>query len=470
MSQPLVVPHDRAAMAPDTDATATPKPTVYIETYGCQMNVSDSELMYGKLEAHGYTPVDVPDGADVILVNTCAIRENAETRVIGRLGELKRFMGPNTIVGVTGCMAQRLGPRVLDQARHVSLVVGPDGYRALPALLDGARRGEKFTATDFDLEEHYEDVVARRFEGVKAWIPVQRGCDYRCTYCIVPTTRGPERSRKLPDVVREVQLVVEQGLSEVVLLGQTVNSYNDGTHDFADLLRAVGAVDGIKRVRYTSPHPNDFSERVIAAMAEVPTVCEHIHLPMQSGSTSMLKRMLRRYSREDYLACVARMRDAIPGLALTTDIIVGFPGETDEEFEDTLSMCREVRFDDAFMFKFSPREGTPATRMPPEWTIPDAVVTERFDRLVATVRGISRENNLARLGDVTEVLVEKVARDGELLQARSRDFKTVMVPASAASIGDYLTVQLTGTTGATFTGTPVSDKRERQPLPMAVAP
>jgi tRNA-2-methylthio-N6-dimethylallyladenosine synthase len=439
---------------------------VYIETYGCQMNVADSELMYGKLAAHGYAPVDAPDGADVILVNTCAIRENAETRVIGRLGELKRFMKPDTIVGVTGCMAQRLGPRVLDQAKHVSLVVGPDGYRALPALLDGARKGEKFTATDFDLEEHYEDVVARRFEGVKAWIPVQRGCDYRCTYCIVPTTRGPERSRKLPDVVREVQQVVEQGLTEVVLLGQTVNSYSDGTHDFADLLRAVGAVDGIRRVRYTSPHPNDFSDRVIAAMAEVPTVCEHIHLPMQSGSTSMLKRMLRRYSREDYLECVARMRAAIPGLALTTDIIVGFPGETDEEFEDTLSLCREVRFDDAFMFKFSPREGTPATRMPPEWTIPDAVVAERFERLVSTVRGISRENNLSRLGDTVEVLVEKVARDGELLQARSRDFKTVMVPADAAQIGDYLVVQLTGTTGATFTGTPVSDRKDRTPLPM----
>jgi tRNA-2-methylthio-N6-dimethylallyladenosine synthase len=302
---------------------------------------------------------------------------------------------------------------------------------------------------------------------VKAWIPVQRGCDYRCTYCIVPFTRGPERSRKLAEVVREVQQVVEQGLSEVVLLGQTVNSYNDGTHDFADLLRAVGAVDGIRRVRYTSPHPNDFSDRVIAAMAEVPTVCEHVHFPMQSGSTSMLKRMLRRYTREDYLACVERMRSAIPGLSLTTDIIVGFPGETDEEFGDTLSLCREIRFDDAFMFKFSPREGTPATKMPPEWTVPDEVVAARFDELVKTVRGISRENNLARLGDTVEVLVEKVARDGALLQARSRDFKTIMVPADAAPIGGYLTVQLTGTTGATFTGTPVRDTVERKPLPIA---
>ncbi len=439
-------------------------PSVYIETYGCQMNVSDSELMYGKLQAEGYVPTDSPVGADVVLVNTCAIRENAEQRVIGRLGELRRDLKPDAVLGVTGCMAQRLGPRLLETDTRVQLVVGPDAYRMLPSLIDGARGGERFTATDFDLEEHYEDFSARRFEGVKAWIPVQRGCDYRCTYCIVPTTRGPERSRRLADVVREVGEVAQQGITEVVLLGQTVNSYHDGTHDFADLLRAVGAVDGIRRVRYTSPHPSDFSDRVIAAMAETPTVCEHVHLPMQSGSTAMLKRMLRRYTREEYLDCVTRLRSAIPGLALTTDIIVGFPAESDAEFEDTLSLCREVRFDDAFTFKFSAREGTPATRMPAEWTIPEAVVDARYDALVATVRGIARERNLGRLGERMEVLIEKEARKGELLQARSRDFKTVLVPGSPEAIGSYLTVELTGTTGATFTGTPV---QERQPLPMA---
>ncbi|MEX2182251.1 MAG: tRNA (N6-isopentenyl adenosine(37)-C2)-methylthiotransferase MiaB [Gemmatimonadaceae bacterium] len=439
-------------------------PTVYIETYGCQMNVSDSELMYGKLEAEGYVAVDAPGGADVVLVNTCAIRENAEQRVIGRLGELRRDLKPGAVLGVTGCMAQRLGPRLLATDTRVQLVVGPDGYRALPSLIEGARNGERFSATDFDLEEHYEDFTARRFEGVKAWIPVQRGCDYRCTYCIVPTTRGPERSRRMADVVRETAEVAAQGITEVVLLGQTVNSYHDGAHDFADLLRAVGRVDGIRRVRYTSPHPNDFSDRVIAAMAETPTVCEHVHLPMQSGSTSVLKRMLRRYSREEYLASVERLRGAIPGLGLTTDIIVGFPGETDAEFAETLSLCREVRFDDAFTFKFSAREGTPATRMPAEWTVPTAVVDARYEALVATVRGISREKNLGRLGERMEVLVEKEARKGDLLQARSRDFKTVLVPGTPELIGTYLTVELTGTTGATFTGTPVA---ERQALPLA---
>lgn len=442
------------------------RPTVYIETYGCQMNVSDSELMLGKLMAEGYAPVDRPDGADVILVNTCAIRDHAEQRVVGRLGELKRHMKRGTVVGVTGCMAQRLGPRLLEQAKHVSLVIGPDGYRALPALVEGARQGHRTVATDFDLEEHYEDFAPKRFDRVKAWIPVQRGCDYRCTYCIVPYTRGPERSRRLTDVVREVREVVAEGMTEVVLLGQTVNSYKDGEHDFADLLRAVGAVSGVRRVRFTSPHPNDFSERVIRALAGVPAVCEHVHLPMQSGSTSVLKRMLRRYTREEYFECLARLRAAVPDLSVTTDIIVGFPGETDADFEQTLSAVREAGFTDAFMFKFSLREGTPATRMPAEWTVSDEVASERMDRLVETVRAVARAQNLALLGRQYEVLVEREARrGGDLLQARTRDFRTVLVPGDESMIGRYVTVELTGTTGSTFTGAIV---RERAALPLAV--
>src|SRR5687767_6927427 len=444
--------------------TPTAEPTVYIETYGCQMNVSDSELMLGKLAASGYRQVDVPDAADVILVNTCAIRDHAEQRVIGRLGEMKSRMKRGAVLGVTGCMAQRLGPQSLERARHVSLVIGPDGYRSLPLLVENARRGSRVASTDFDLEEHYEDFKPRRFDKVKAWIPVQRGCDYRCTYCIVPTTRGPERSRQLHEVVREAAEVVEEGMSEVVLLGQTVNSYNDGTHDFADLLRAVGTVPGLRRLRFTSPHPNDFSERVIRAMAEVPSVCEHVHLPMQSGSTKTLKRMLRRYTREGYVDCVRRLRDAIPGLALTTDVIVGFPGETETHFEETLSAVREAGFMDAFMFKFSAREGTPATRLPEELAVPDEVASRRLERLFETVRAGSRSRNLAMLGRRCEVLVEKAARRGELLQARTRDFKTVLIPGDETMIGRYATVELTGTTGSTFTGAVIEARRA---LPMA---
>jgi tRNA-2-methylthio-N6-dimethylallyladenosine synthase len=373
-------------------------------------------------------------------------------------------MKPNAVLGVTGCMAQRLGPQLLKRAKHVSLVIGPDGYRALPELVERARLGERAIATSFDLEEHYEDFQPKRFDKVKAWVPVQRGCDYRCTYCIVPYTRGPERSRKLADVVREIEQIVAAGMSEVVLLGQTVNSYHDGEFDFADLLRAVGAVPGVRRLRFTSPHPNDFSDRVIRAMAEVQAVCEHVHLPMQSGATSMLKRMLRRYTRDEYFACVERLRRAIPGLAVTTDIIVGFPGETDAEFEETLSAVRDIGFTDAFMFIFSPRDGTPATRMPAHLTVPADVASDRMARLVRTVKAGARAQNLLLLGRKYEVLIEKEARRGDLLQARTRDFRTVIVPGDASMIGRYVTVELTGTTGSTFTGALAS---ERQPLPLA---
>jgi tRNA-2-methylthio-N6-dimethylallyladenosine synthase len=442
-----------------------PRPTVYVETYGCQMNVSDSELMLGKLAESGYDAVDQPDGADVILINTCAIREHAEQRVIGRIGEMKSRMKSDAVLGITGCMAQRLGSQILDRAKHVSLVIGPDGYRDLPALIESARGGLRTTAVEFDLEEHYEDFRPRRFDGVKAWIPVQRGCDYKCTYCIVPTTRGPERSRQLAEVVRETEAVVVSGISEVILLGQTVNSYNDGRHDFADLLRAVGAVPGVRRLRFTSPHPNDFSPGVIRAMAETEAHCEHVHLPMQSGSTRTLKRMLRRYTREQYLECVDRLRAAIPDVSLTTDVIVGFPGETDADFEDTLTAVQAVGFDDAYTFKFSPRDGTPATRLPASETVSDEIASERLARLIATVRGGTRERNLKLLGERREVLVEKTARRGGLLQARTRDFKVVMIPGDASLIGKYLTVQLTGTTGSTFLGQIVG---QRAALPLAV--
>ncbi|MFL5610526.1 MAG: tRNA (N6-isopentenyl adenosine(37)-C2)-methylthiotransferase MiaB [Gemmatimonadaceae bacterium] len=442
-----------------------PRPTVYIETYGCQMNVSDTELMLGKLAESGYESVQQPEGADVILINTCAIREHAEQRVIGRLGEMKSRMKRDAVLGVTGCMAQRLGAQLLDRLKHVSLVIGPDGYRDLPSLIDSARGGVRTTATDFDLEEHYEDFTPRRFDGVKAWIPVQRGCDYACTYCIVPTTRGPERSRQLAEVVRETEAVVASGISEIVLLGQTVNSYFDGAHDFAALLRAVGAVPGVRRLRFTSPHPNDFSKEVIRAMAETEAVCEHVHLPMQSGSTRTLKRMLRRYSRERYLECVDELRAAIPGLALTTDVIVGFPGESEADFEETLTAVQAVGFDDAYTFKFSPREGTPATRLPVSDTVPDEVASDRLARLIATVRAGTRDRNVKLLGERREVLVEKPARRGGLLQSRTRDFRTVMVPGEASMIGKYLTVELTGTTGSTFIGQIV---RQRASLPLAV--
>jgi len=431
---------------------------LYVETYGCQMNVADTELICGMLASEGYAPAADPSCADVLLVNTCAIRDNAEQRVIGRLNELKRHKRPGVVLGVVGCMAQRLGQQLLAQAPHVDLVVGPDGYRALPALIEGAQRGDRAAATQFKSWEQYEGVAVLRGDGPRAFVTVQRGCDYRCTFCVVPMTRGRERSRRLADVVAEVEILVDSGVSEVTLLGQTVNSYNDGQHDFADLLAAVGTVEGVRRVRYTSPHPNDFSERVLQAMATVPTVCEHVHLPVQSGSSRILKRMGRRYDRRAYGDCVARLRRSIPRVAITTDIIVGFPGETEEDFLATESLVRQVGFDDAFTFKYSRRVGTGAVRLPDQ--VPEATKGERLERIITTVREVACSRNFRLIGTQEEVLVEGLARRGGLLQSRTRANKVVLISGPAEWIGSYLTVRLTGTTGATFTGVPAGAGKE----------
>ena len=428
-------------------------PRIYIDTYGCQMNVADSELLFGLLGAEGFVRTGDPADADVLLVNTCAVRDHAEQRVLGRLGELKRFKREGGVLGVVGCMAQRLGPRLLERVPQVDLVIGPDGYRSLPELVGRARQGERAAETEFRAWEHYEDVPVARDQGASAFVTVQRGCDYRCTFCVVPMTRGPERSRMLSDVVREVRDLAARGTTEVTLLGQTVNSYHDGVHDFADLLRAAGAVDGIRRVRFTSPYPTDFTDRVLAAMAETPAVCEHVHLPMQSGSSRTLRRMLRRYTREGYLEVVRALRASVPGITLSTDIIVGFPGETEEDFAETVSLVQEVGFDEAYTFKYSPREGTPAVRLHDH--VPDAVAGERLERLIAVARGIARQRNVVLVGRTEEVLVEGHAKRGRLLQTRTRGNRIVLVDGPDDWIGSYRRVRLTGTTGSTFTGWPL---------------
>jgi len=426
---------------------------VYIETYGCQMNVSDSELMFGVLGREGYVRTEDPAEADVLLVNTCAVRDHAEQRVLGRMGELKRYKRPGDVLGVVGCMAQRLGPKLLERVPQVDLVIGPDGYRGLPELIAQARAGERAADVAFKGWEHYEDVPPVRGNPISAFVTVQRGCDYRCTFCIVPMTRGPQRSRKLADVVGEVARLTGAGTTEVTLLGQTVNSYHDGEHDFADLLRAVGAVDGIRRVRFTSPYPTDFTPRVLAAMAETPATCEHVHLPVQSGSSRTLKRMLRRYDRDRYLDVVASLRAAVPGISLSTDIIVGFPGETEDEFEETLSLVEQVRFDDAYTFKYSVREGTPAVRIKDH--VAEEIKTERIGRLIALVRRVARQKNVGLIGTTHEVLVEGPAKRGGLLQARTRTNKIALLDGPSEWIGTYRRVRFTGTTGSTFTAWPL---------------
>jgi tRNA-2-methylthio-N6-dimethylallyladenosine synthase len=426
---------------------------IYIETYGCQMNVSDSELMFGVLGRAGYVRTDDPAEADVLLVNTCAVRDHAEQRVLGRMGELKRYKRPGDVLGVVGCMAQRLGPKLLERVPQVDLVIGPDGYRGLPELIAQAQSGTRAADVEFKGWEHYEDVPPVRANPISAFVTVQRGCDYRCTFCIVPMTRGPERSRKLADVVGEVARLAAAGTTEVTLLGQTVNSYHDGEHDFADLLRAVGTEPGIRRLRFTSPYPTDFTPRVLAAMAETPAVCEHVHLPVQSGSSRTLKRMLRRYDRERYLEVVAGLRDAIPGIALSTDIIVGFPGETEEEFQETLSLVEVAAFDDAYTFKYSVRDGTPAVRIKDH--VSEELKTERIGRLIEVVRRVAKRKNVGLVGTTHEVLVEGHAKRGELLQARTRTNKIALLDGPPEWIGTYRQVRFTGTTGSTFTAWPL---------------
>jgi tRNA-2-methylthio-N6-dimethylallyladenosine synthase len=423
---------------------------IYIETYGCQMNVADSELMFGVLGREGYVRADHPAEADVMLVNTCAVRDNAEQRVIGRMGELQRHKRPGDVLGVVGCMAQRLGPILLERVPKVDLVVGPDAYRNLPELIDRAGHGQRASDVEFRDWEHYEDVPPVREKSPTAFVTVQRGCDYRCTFCIVPFTRGPERSRRLEDVVREVEALAAGGTTEATLLGQTVNSYHDGQHDFADLLRAVGAVGGIRRLRFTSPYPTEFTERVIEAMASTPAVCEHVHLPVQSGSDAVLRRMLRRYTRARYLEVVAALRSAVPGITFSTDIIVGFPGETEAQFEETLTLVTDADFDDAYTFKYSVREGTPAVRLRDH--VPDDVASARLERLIEAVRANTRRKNVARVGELHEVLVERPARRGDLMLGRTRTNQLVLLDLPRSAAGDYHTCRLTGTTGSTFTG------------------
>ena len=427
---------------------------IYIETYGCQMNVADSELMFGLLGREGFVRVDEPAEADVMLVNTCAVRDNAEQRVIGRMGELQRFKRAGDVLGVVGCMAQRLGPALLEQVPRVDLVVGPDAYRNLPELIGLAASGHRVSDTEFRAWEHYEDVPPVREKGPSAFVTVQRGCDYRCTFCIVPQTRGPERSRRMADVLREVAALASEGTTEVTLLGQTVNSYHDGEHDFADLLRGVGAIDGIRRVRFTSPYPTDFTPQVVEAMATTRAVCEHVHLPVQSGSNAVLKRMLRRYTRERYLDVVGQLRSAIPGITISTDIIVGFPGETESQFEETLSLVGDADFDDAYTFKYSVRDGTPAVRLRDH--VPDGVASARLERLIEAVRANARRKNMARVGQSHEVLVERPARRGDLMLGRTRTNHLVLLDLPAAAVGQYHRARLTGTTGSTFTGAVVT--------------
>jgi len=448
-----------------------PARRAYVETYGCQMNISDGELMEGVLASNGYVIVATPDEADVVLINTCAIREHAEKRVLGRVAQLNglKQKRPDMVIGVTGCMAQRIGETLLEQAPYVDLVMGPDGYRGLPRTLASlerrrgslgsqqSKRGPQLAVLDLSLGENYQGLEQRRGEGPTAWLPIQRGCNHRCTFCIVPYVRGTEKNRAASEILQEVRRLVETGVSEVTLLGQTVNSYEWGDWRFPRLLSEVARIDGIERVRFTSPHPNDVTPELVDVMAAEAAVCEQLHLPAQSGSNRTLKRMLRRYTVEKLLEKVELVRRAIPDVALSTDVIVAFPGESDDEYEDTLDLMRTVRFDEAFTYKYSPRDGTPAMKFPREDFIDPDLAQARLERLIDVSRAIQAEINAREVGRVERVLIERKGRSEGQILGRTRRNKVVVFDGDPARAGDYTMVELQTTTGATFAGREVEE-------------
>jgi tRNA-2-methylthio-N6-dimethylallyladenosine synthase len=418
------------------------------------MNVADSDLMLGLLDRGGYARTDDPAAADLILINTCAVREKAEERVFARASMLAHGKArPDVVLGITGCMAEHLKDEIRRRAPHVDLVIGPDGYRRLLDHVDEARGGAAVTDTRLDREETYEGLDAIAADGVVGHVTIQRGCDKFCTFCVVPYTRGRERGAAPREILRQVRALVESGVKEVQLLGQTVNSYRYEDVGFAALLRAVAAVDGIERVRFTSPYPLDFADDVVAAIAETPKICKHVHLPLQSGSDAVLERMRRGYDFATFRALFAKLR-AVPGIAITTDLLIGFCDESDDEFRATLRAQEELRFDGAFTFAYSEREGTYAARKMPD-TVPAETKQSRLAEVIALQQRILGEIMAAQVGKRERLLIEQRSkRSADELKGRTDAFRTVIVPAAPGVVpGALVDATIVGSTWATLFGT-----------------
>jgi tRNA-2-methylthio-N6-dimethylallyladenosine synthase len=444
----------RSRAAGHTGYLQTAVKTYHLTTFGCQMNEHDSERMKGMLESLGYREVPERADADLILFNTCSIRESADSRFVGHLGEAKRLKSeePEKVIGVGGCWAQSVKDDVFRQFPFVDVAFGPGQIPKLAEFLTS----DSITAQGyFEFESFSGHLPMKREREFQAWVQISVGCNCKCSYCIVPSTRGREVSRDPQELLNEIAGLAADGVREVTLLGQNVNSYGrdlpkDTRIRFSDLLRAIDHVDGIERIRYTSPHPKDMREDVIAAHAELPSLCEHIHLPLQSGSSRILKAMRRTYNRERYTDRVAMIREHVPDCAITTDIIVGFPGETDEDFEQTMAVVEDVRYDGAFTFIYSPRRGTEAAGL--ENQVPHEVKRERMERLVDAVQRIQRERAQRFVGRTMEVLVEGPSRtDASRLRGRTRHNKTVNF-TGLAQPGELAQVEITGATSTTLAG------------------
>jgi len=427
--------------------------TYHLTTFGCQMNEHDSERMAGMLDQLGYRRVDSREEADVILFNTCSIRESADNRLIGHLGEAKRLKkeNPDRVVGIGGCWSQSLKDEVFERFPFVDVAFGPGQIPKLAEYLLSDSLSAQMGY--FDFESVSGSLPMRREREFQAWMQISQGCNCVCSYCIVPSTRGREVSRPTADLVAEAEALAADGVREITLLGQNVNSYGRDLRPrvpFSELLAMIDAVDGIERLRYTSPHPKDMREDVIRAHAELPSLCEHIHLPLQSGSSTILKRMRRTYSQQRYLDRVALIREHVPDCAITTDIIVGFPGETDDDFQQTLDVVEQVRYDSAFTFIFSPRRGTDAAEFQDQ--VPHPVKRERMERLVDAVQRIATERAQRFVGREMDVLVEGASRtDPDKLRGRTRHNKTVNF-SGVAQPGDFARVEIMSATSTTLAG------------------
>ena len=432
--------------------------SVYIETYGCQMNFADTEIVLGVLKKQGYTVAQNPEDADIILLNTCSIRDNAEQRIYGRLGNLKnlKIKKPELVLGILGCMAERLRKDLIEEKKIVDVVVGPDEYRRLPEYIDIAFNGDKGIGVKLSRTETYDDIEPHREDGLSAWISVMRGCDKFCTFCVVPFTRGRERSRSLNSIVKEIEELSLRGFKEVTLLGQNVNSYRDGENDFADLLAASAKVDPSMRIRFTTSHPQDLSDKLLYTIAEHQNICNYIHLPVQSGSNRILELMNRTYTIEHYLNLIEKAKKIIPGVSFSTDIIAGFPTETWEDHFATLEVMRQVRYDGAYMFKYSPREGTKAYKMGDD--VPEEVKTKRLQEIIDLQQQISYEINQNLIGKEEIVLIEGFSRKSdEFLSGRTDTNKVTIIPVqSDIKPGDYVRVKINKATSATLFGEYIS--------------
>ena len=429
---------------------------LYIETYGCQMNVGDSEIVVSIMQDEGYRYTESLEEADIVLINTCSIRDNAEQRIWGRLSEMRRMrkQKPSLIVGIIGCMAERLKEELTKGGTGVDIVAGPDAYRDLPRLVREVDNGSTGVNVELSKEETYAEIAPVRLDknGVSAFIAIMRGCNNYCSYCVVPYTRGIERSRDAQTIVSEARTLFENGYREVTLLGQNVNSYRTGDVDFPELLRMVAEISPLLRVRFATSHPKDISDKLLETMASMPNICKAIHLPAQSGSTEMLKRMNRKYTREWYLERVAAIRRYMPDCAITTDLIAGFAHETEEEHEETLSLMRKVGYDFAYMFKYSERPGTFAQRNLGD-DIPEDVKTRRLTEIIELQNTLSEESNKRDVGKEFEILVECTSkRSEEQLSGRTSQNKMVVFDRGDHKVGDYVRVRITGCSSATLFG------------------